>query len=52
MEKEIVVSSLHKEHPEVVLSNPLAKSHASANVDDSPRIRLHGCDSGVASESS
>ena len=51
VEKEIIVSTPHKEHPEVVLPNPLATSHANANLDDIPGIR-YGCDSGIASESS
>ena len=52
VEKEIVISTPHKEYPEVGLPNLLATSHANANIDDSPGIRLHVCDSGVASEGS
>ena len=49
MEKEIIGSTPQKEHPEVFLPNPLAVSHANAHFDDGPRIRLHGCDSGIES---
>ena len=38
VEKAIIFSTPHKEHPEDVLPNPLATSHANVNVDDIPGI--------------
>ena len=46
-----IVSTLHEEHPKAVLPNPLSTIHSNANDDNSPEIKLHGCDLGVASES-